>query len=154
MKKIIFLFLVFYLLALSGNLMAEEWGHGFTLVSQKTDGRQIMDKFMPVKRPSSLLLKPEFSIGVFNHNKDFYNFNFTEELKWVKKPNWGKFWKGAMYGALIGGGSLAIIGYLSGDDEPSGTLDIFVMTAEQKALWGALIGGIIGGVIGGLIAAL
>ncbi len=154
MKKIIFLFLVFYLLALSGNLMAEDWGHGFTLVSQKTDGRQIMDKFMPVKRPSSLLLKPEFSIGVFNHNKDFYNFNFTEELKWVKKPNWGKFWKGAMYGALIGGGSLAIIGYLSGDDEPSGTLDIFVMTAEQKALWGALIGGIIGGVIGGLIAAL
>ena len=154
MKKIIFLFLVFYLLALSGNLMAEEWGHGFTLVSQKTDGRQIMDKFMPVKRPSSLLLKPEFSIGVFNHNKDFYNFNFTEELKWVKKPNWGKFWKGAMYGALIGGGSLAIIGYLSGDDEPSGTLDIFAMTAEQKALWGALIGGIIGGVIGGLIAAL
>jgi len=154
MKKIIFLFLVFYLLALSGNLMAEEWGHGFTLVSQKTDGRQIMDKFMPVKRPSSLLLKPEFSIGVFNHNKDFYNFNFTEELKWVKKPNWGKFWKGAMYGALIGGGSLAIIGYLSGDDEPSGWIDIFVMTAEQKALWGALIGGIIGGVIGGLIAAL
>ena len=153
-KKIVSLFFILSLFSLSGNLIADEWSHGFTHANQKTDSRQIMDKFMPVKRPSSLLLKSEFSIGVFNHNKDFYNFKFTEELKWVEKPNWGKFWKGAMYGALIGGGSLAVIGFMSGDDEPSGTLDIFVLTAEQKALWGALIGGVIGGLIGGLIAAL
>jgi hypothetical protein len=153
-KKFVSLFFIFSLFSLSGNLVADEWSHGFTLTNQKTDSRQIMDKFMPVKRSSSLLLKAEFSIGAFNHNKDYYKIKFTDELKWVEKPNWRKFWKGAMYGALIGGGSLAIIGFMSGDDEPSGTLDIFALTAEQKALWGALIGGILGGLIGGLIAAL
>jgi hypothetical protein len=153
-KKIVSLFFIFSLFSLSVNLMAEEWGHGFKLVMQKTDSRHIKDKFIPVKHASFSLLKPEFSIGAFNHNKDFYNMKFTKGLKWVEKPNWGKFWKGAMCGALIGGSSLAIIGFMSGDDEPSGTLDIFALTAEQKALWGALIGGVIGGLIGGLIAAL
>ena len=132
--------------------MAEEWSHGFTLANQKTDSQQIKDKFIPVKHASFSLLNPEFSMGTLNHNKDLYNMKFTKELKWVKKPDWGKFWKGAMYGALIGGSSLAVIGFLSGDDEPSGELDIFALTAEQKALWGALIGGVLGGLIGGLIA--
>ena len=149
-KIIVALFFIFSLLSLSGNLIADEWSHGFTLANQKTNSRQIMDKFMPVKRPSSLLLKPEFSIGVFNHNKDFRNIKFYEEPKWVEKPNWGKFWKGAMYGALIGASSCATIGLLSGDDKPG----FFALTAGDKALMGALIGGIIGGLIGGLIAAL
>ena len=153
-KKFVALFFIFSLFSISGNLMAEEWGHGFTLVSQKTGGRQIMDKFIPVKRPSFLLLKPEFSIGVFNHNKDFSNFKFAEEPKWVEKPNWRKFWKGAMVGALIGGLSGAFIGYLGGDDEPEGEFPIFVMTAETKGCFGAIIGAAVGGLIGGLIAAL
>jgi len=153
-KKFVSLFFIFSLFSLSGNLMAEEWGQGFTLESQKTDSQQIIDKFIVAKRASFLLLKPELSIGVFNQSKDFCNIMFYEEPKWVEKPNWGKFWKGAMYGALIGGGSLAVIGFMSGDDEPSGMLDIFAMTAGQKALCGALIGGVIGGIIGGLIAAL
>ena len=149
-KKLVSLFFILSLFSLSGNLVADEWSQGFTLVNQKKDSQQIMDKFTVVKRPSSLLLKPEFSIGVFKHNKPLYNFKYAQELKWVKKPNWGKFWKGAMYGALIGGGSLAIIGFLDGDDKPV----FLAFSAEEKALMGLVIGGIVGGLIGGLIAAL
>jgi hypothetical protein len=153
-KKFVSLFFIFSVFSLSANLRSEEWSHGFTLVDQKTNSWQIMGKFMPAKSPSFSLLKPEFSIGSFNHNKVLYNFKLAEELKLVEKPDWSKFWKGAFYGALIGGSSLAIIGFLSGDDEPSGTLDIFVFTAGEKAFIGLVVGGIIGGLIGGLIAAL
>jgi hypothetical protein len=155
MKKIILLFLVFYLLALSGNLMAEEWGHGFTLVSQKSEGRQIMDKFIPVKRPSFLLLKPEFSVGEFSHNKDFFNIQFHDRLKLPEKlKNLRKILKGVGYGFVIGGSCGAIIGYGLGDDEQwKGGLDSPGTPAVAKAFAGALIGAVIGGIIGGIIAA-
>ncbi len=151
-KKFVALFFIFSLFSISGNLMAEEWGHGFTLVSQKTDGRQIMDKFIPVKRSSFSLLKPEFSIGVFNHNKDFFNIKFHDQLKWPEKSNLRKILKGVGYGIVIGGSGGAIIGYGIGDDEPCG-LDFGGTPAVLKALTGAAIGGVIGGIIGGIIAA-
>ncbi len=154
MKKIIFLFLVFYLLALSGNLMAEEWGHGFTLVSQKSDGRQIMDKFIPVQHPSFLLLKPEFSVGEFSHNKDFFNIQFHDQLKWPENSNLRKILKGVGYGFVIGGSAGAIIGYGIGDDEQwKGGLDSPGTPAVAKAFAGALIGALTGAIIGGIIAA-
>ena len=56
------------------------------------------------------------------------------------------------YGALIGAGIGAIIGYATGDDhvETGGGLFRFdfTYTAEQKALNGGLLGGLLGGVIG------
>ena len=153
-KKFVALFFIFSLFSISGNLMAEEWGHGFTLVSQKTDGRQIMDKFIPVKRPSFLLLKPEFSIGVFNHNKDFFNIQFHDQLKWPEKSNLRKILKGVGYGFVIGGSCGAIIGYGLGDDEEwKGGLDSPGTPAVAKAFAGALIGALTGAIIGGIIAA-
>jgi len=133
--------------------MAEEWGHGFTLVSQKTDGRQIMDKFIPVKRPSFLLLKPEFSIGVINHNKDFFNIQFHDQLKWPEKPKWWKILKGVRYGIVIGGSGGVIIGYGIGDHESGGLDSGENLSGLKGALMGAAIGGVIGGIIGGIIAA-
>ena len=152
-KKFVALFFIFSLFSISGNLMAEEWGHGFTLVSQKTDGRQIMDKFIPVKRPSFLLLKPEFSIGVFNHNKDFFNIQFHDQLKWPEKSNLRKILKGVGYGIVIGGSSGAIIGYMIGDHESGGLDSGDMLPGLKEVLMGAAIGAVIGGIIGGIIAA-
>ncbi len=152
-KKFVALFFIFSLFSISGNLMAEEWGHGFTLVSQKTDGRQIMDKFIPVKRSSFLLLKPEFSVGEFNHNKDFFNIQFHDQLKLPEKlKNLRKILKGVGYGFVIGGSAGAIIGYGIGDDEPW-SLDSPGTPAVLKALAGVAIGAVIGGIIGGIIVA-
>ncbi len=152
-KKFLVLFFLFSLLALSGNLMAEEWGHKFTLVDQKTDSQQIMGEFIPVLLPSFLLLKPEFSVGEFSHNKDFFNIQFHDQLKWPEKlKNLRKILKGVGYGIVIGGSGGAIIGYGIGDDEPWG-LDFGGTPAVLKALTGAAIGAVIGGIIGGIIAA-
>lgn len=133
--------------------MAEEWGRKFTLVNKKTDSQLIIDKFIPVTFPPFLVMKPEFSVGVFSHNKDFSNSQFHSQLKWPENSNLRKILKGVGYGALIGGGSGAIIGYAIGDDEPGG-LDSSGTSAGLKALMGAVIGAVIGGIIGGLIAAL
>lgn len=147
-RKFIALFFILFLMVFSKNAMAKELGHGFTLLIQKTSDRQIMDKFSLVKSPSIPILEPKLSFDVFSNNNNFFNIKYTEELKWVNKPNWNKFWKGAMYGALIGGSSLAILGYLSGDDE-SGWIRF---SAGQKAFYGAIFGAVIGGIIGGFIA--
>ncbi len=152
-KKFVALFFIFSLFSISGNLMAEEWGHGFTLVSQKTDGRQIMDKFIPVKRSSFLLLKPEFSIGVFNHNKDFFNIQFHDQLKWPEKSNLRKILKGVGYGIVIGGSGGAIIGYMIGDHESGGLDSGDILPGLKEVLKGVAIGAVIGGIIGGIIAA-
>ena len=57
--------------------------------------------------------------------------------------------KGIEYGALIGAGLGAIIGYANGDDHgvKTGGIGIY-FTAEQKALGGGLLGGLLGSVIG------
>jgi hypothetical protein len=52
---------------------------------------------------------------------------------------------GGMAGAIIGG----LIGYASGDDEPTpGQLELFLLTAGEKAGMGAVIGFIPGALIG------
>ena len=157
-KKFLVLFLLFSLLALSGNLMAEEWGHKFTLVDQKTDSQQIMGEFIPVLSPSFLLLKPEFSVGEFSHNKDFFNIQFHDQLKWPEKSNLRKILKRVGWGILIGGSAGAIIGYgigygIGDDEQWKGGLDSPGTPAVLKAFAGAAIGAVIGGIIGGIIAA-
>ncbi|GMR12872.1 MAG: hypothetical protein BMS9Abin29_1066 [Gemmatimonadota bacterium] len=66
----------------------------------------------------------------------------TERFSSAGYPN---RWKGFGWGAVIGGGLGAIIGFASGDDPPSG---FFTITAEEKAaalgVAGALVGGISG----------
>ena len=51
-------------------------------------------------------------------------------------------------GALIGGGSLALLGILSGDDDPG----MFSFSATDKAVGGLIVGGIVGAGIGGIRA--
>jgi hypothetical protein len=98
-------------------------------------------------------LKPEFSIGVFNHNKDFFNIQFHDQLKLPVKSNLRKILKGVGYGIVIGGSGGAIIGSMIGD-HGSGGLDSPAMLSGLKGvLMGAVIGAVIGGIIGGIIAA-
>lgn len=153
MKKIIALLLIFSPVLLSGNLIAKEWKHsfslktqkvnewkyGFTLSTQKTTEQLIMKKFTPEKKNSIILLEPKFEMDVsFLH---LNNINIGEIIG-------SKFWKGFLYGGLIGGATGAFVGLISGDDEGGW----FAMTAGDKALIGAALGIVIGGVIGGIIA--
>ena len=62
-KKFISLFLVFSLVALSGNLMAKE-RKGATLRIQKKDGQQVNGELIAVKKNSLLLLDAETSSDI------------------------------------------------------------------------------------------
>ncbi len=149
MKKFIALLLIFSPVLLSGNLVAKEWKHsfslktqkakewkyGFTLSTQKTTEQYIMEKFTPEKKNSIILLEPKFEMDVSFANG--ININFSSE-----------FWKGFLYGGLIGGAAGALMGFISGDDR-SGW---FAWTAGQKAVGFGAVGFVVGGVIGGIIA--
>ncbi len=156
MKKFIALFLIFSPVLLSGNLVAKEWKHsfslktqkakewkyGFTLSTQKTTEQLIMDKFTSEKKNSIILLEPKFEMDVSFANR--ITFNTGEIFS-------SKFWKGFLYGGLIGGAAGALMGLISGDDILSGW---FAMTAGQKAVALGAVGFVVGGVIGGIIAAV
>ncbi|MCZ4318645.1 hypothetical protein O4H26_06560 [Aequorivita viscosa] len=51
-------------------------------------------------------------------------------------------------GAIIGGGSLALVGLLSGDDDKG----IIYFSASDKSMMGLIGGGFIGGMVGGITA--
>lgn len=62
------------------------------------------------------------------------------------------FLRGAALGGGIGAGSGVIMGLASGDDDAQYTF--FALTAEEKAVLGAIVLGGAGAVVGGLIGAL
>jgi len=134
-KKFIALFLVFSILALSGSLYAKE-RRGAKLIITKKDGQQIGGELIIVK-PNSLLLLDTEGKGVSVDIADI------KVIRIVKKS---KLWKGAGIGLLIGGGTGALLGYMSGDDPP----DFISFTAEDKALIFGVGLGSIGLLIGGV----
>ena len=81
-------------------------------------------------------------------NSQSYSFANILKIRFRRVASTGR---GLMYGAIIGGGTLGIIGFASGDD-PKNTW--FSSTAGEKAagglIFGAFFGAIIGGVSGGL----
>ena len=147
-NKFIPLFLIFYLLILSGNLYTKE-RRGVELVVQKKDGKQRTGELIAVKKNSLLLLDSEgVDVSV--------NIGEIRIIKIVKKSKslvLGGI--GLVSGAAIG----ALIGYLQGDDPPFilmgwGSRPIgrgpSLFTDDEKALAFGITCGIAGGLLGAI----
>lgn len=132
-NKTIALFLVFSLLALSGNLYAKK--RGAELIITKKDGQQIRGELIAVKK-NSLLLSSESGADV--------TINIAE-IRIIEISKKGKAGKDAFYGLLIGGGFGVLFGELG-----SGLSVELGLRKHTFALWGGLLGGIFGA-LGGLV---
>ena len=137
MKKFISLFLVFSILALSGNLLAKE-RKGADLIIQKTDGQQVRGELIAVKENSLLLLERESGADVMVSIRD------VNVITMVKKS---KLWKGAGIGFFVGGIAGAVFGAANADADK---LDL--PTGHAMLLVGG-IGGALGLLVGGGIGA-
>ena len=133
MKKFVALFLVFSLLALSGNLYAKK--KGAELAVEETDGQQVRGELIAVKQNSLLLLDSEAADVSIDVSK-------IKNITIVKKS---KVFLGAGLGLLIG----AVAGAVIGKSIEEGH-DIPVVGPTAGA---GIIGGVAAGVIGGLIGA-
>ena len=137
MKKFIALFLVFSILAISSNLYAKE-RRGAELIILKKDGQQVGGELIAVKQNSLLLKDSESGADASVDIKDI------KKITIVKKS---MFWKGVLYGLLIGGGG----GAMWGATNPGTDAEAWVYSLALAAVFGppgALIGGIIGVVAG------
>jgi len=142
-KKFVSLFLVFSLLALSGNLMANE-RRGAELVIQKVDGQQIRGELIAVKKNSLLLLNSE-GADVSVDIKDIVTINVIKGSKLLV---------GAGLGLLIGGSAGALWGLILGSDEPYESEEpgeVVTRKASQKALTIGILFGLIGTIGGGIM---
>ena len=149
-KKLISLFLVFSLFALSIDLYAKK--RGIKLVIIKTDGIYTRGELIAVKEESLLLLDSETGADV---SINIWNVKAIE-IKGKSKAGKGRG-KGAHYGLLIGGGfgvlagagTVGLFGSMGADvSDVGGTLLTIVIAGAIFGAVGAIIGGIIGGIIG------
>jgi hypothetical protein len=136
MERVVSLLMVISLLGLSENLMAGE-RRGAMLIVQKKEGSQENGELIAVKQNSILLLGSSSGTDV---SIDVTDIN---TIKIVKKS---RALSGLGIGSLIGGGSGAAIGFLSGDDPPEQWL--FNFSAGEKALIAGMALGVVGGLIG------
>jgi len=135
-QKFIALFLVFSLLALSGNLFAKE-RRGAKLIIAKKDAQQVEGELITVKPNSLLLLDAE--------GKDVsVDIADIKVIRIVKKS---KVWTGAGLGFLICGGSVAMYNHLFFKENHESDLK-HIFTAFL-----GLIGGAAGALGGGFIGA-
>jgi len=131
-KKFITLFLIFSLVALSGNLYAKK--RGTELIIQKRDGQQIRGELIVVKKNSLLLLESESSADVS------VNINEIKVIKVMKKSKW---LLGAGLGLLIGalGGALIDSKQNASDcTECPGDEHGFLIGAPLGTLTGVIVG--------------
>lgn len=136
MKKFVSLFLVFFLLTLSGNLYAKE-RQGAKLQITKKNGIQIAGELITVKPNSLLLLNTEgrdVSVDI-------------ADIKVIRVMKKSKLWTGAGLGALIGGGGTAMYKHLFFNENGEQELK-YIFTALL-----GLIGGAAGALAGGFIGA-
>ena len=136
MKKLISLFLVFSILALSANLYAKE-RRGAKLIVTKKDGQQIEGELITVKPNSLLLLDTE--------GKDVsVDIADIKVITIVKKS---KVWQGVGIGFSIGASGGALLGATTDvgfDDDGRFSWILF---------WGVIFGvpcALIGGILGDL----
>jgi hypothetical protein len=138
MKKVLALFLVFSILALSGNLYAKE-RKGAELIIHKKDRVAVHGELIAMKK-DSLLLK-EADSGTDNS----MFFAEIREIKIVRKTKAGT---GALIGSLALGG-LTAIGFLTSDDlwlpaVPGGVAGYIILIGGLGGLIGAGLGAISG----------
>ena len=153
MKKFTALLLIFSLMAISCTTMttqrqkrveSSKEGRGAKLIVTKKHGRHISGELITVKPNSLLLLDGKSGVDVSVDFKDI------KIIKIIKKS---KFWKGSLYGLLLGGGLgvAAIVSAISKGEEEIGVGEVILGTALYGAIAGAvgyLIGGIIGASLG------
>jgi len=87
MKKIIPLFLVFSLLALSGNLLAKE-RRGAELIVQKKDGQQVRGELITVKEHSLLLLDSKGKDASIDNCEEITGFAWLTGRRMYRSNNW------------------------------------------------------------------
>ena len=138
MKKFVSLFLVFSLLALSGNLIANE-RRGAKIVIQKKDGQQVRGELLVVKKDSLLLLS-DFWTDVSVDIKD------VKVIKIVRKSK-------AKIGLLAGGALGALLGLMTYKKPVKKGMITLDFGPEYVAGGGGLLGGLIGLCIGAGIGA-
>jgi len=138
-KKLLSLFLVFFLLALSGNLYAKE-RRGAKLQITKKNGIQTAGELITVKPNSLLLLNTE--------GRDV-SVDITD-IKVIRVVKKSQVEKSALYGCLIGAGLGFMTGLISGDDPP-GTWFVPMTAGQKAAIGGVALGalGLLGGVLFG-----
>ena len=139
-KNFIALFLVFYLLALSGNLYAKKRGVELKII--KKDGHLIRGELITVKANSLLLLDSGTGADVSVDIKDIVVITIVKKSKALV---------GATFGALAGGGIGAVVVPLI--DAPAPIIFSSMAAEEKTILGGIFFGFIIGVVCGGLIGA-
>lgn len=135
MERAVSLLMVISLMGLSENLIAGE-RRGAMLMVQKKDGSQENGELIAVKQSSILLLGSSSGTDVSIEVTDI------NTIKIVKKS---RALSGLGLGSLIGGGSGAAIGFLSGDDPHN---QLFSFSAGEKALIAGVALGIVGGLVG------
>jgi len=140
-KKLVSLFLVFSLMAISCASLrttgSKREKHGVKLIVTKKDGQQIRGELITVKPNSLLLLNiigRDVSVGI-------------ADIKVIRVVKKSKVLHGIGLGLLIGGGTGALIGFSGGDD----TSGFMSFTAAEKALLGGIFLGAIGLLVGGAL---
>jgi len=141
-KKLISLFLIFFLVMLSMNLYAKE-RRGAKLIVTKKDGQQIRGELIAVK-PNSLLLLDTEGKDVSVDIKDI------EEIVIVKKS---KLLLGAGIGLLFGAVIGALIGLSEGEDPVVRGVPP-PLSVEDKVLGYGFYIGFSGGSLGGIAGAI
>jgi len=134
MKKFIALFLVFSILALSGNLIAKE-KKGADLIIKKTDGTQVRGELIAVKQNSLLLLERDSGVDWTIDTVD------TQAIT-IKKKSHLLEWSAA--GLLLGTG----VGFMIGSSLESYDSSAWNLTEGMPTAAGTIVGGAIGLVAG------
>lgn len=140
-ERIIVIIVLFAVTVLATDSYAKEKKHGSQLVIQKEDGQIIKAELLAVKESKLILIDSVSLSGMTLDIKD---------IKSIRIAKKSKFFQGLGYGLLIGGGSGALLGFLSGDDDPGW----FSFKAGQKAMMGGLAFGILGTSTGGIWGAI
>jgi len=135
--KFLSLFLIFSLVILSGNIMAQE-KNGAKLVVMKNDGQQVTGELITVKKDSLLLLETETQSDL---SVDIKDVNTIKIIK--KKPMLGMGLGGLMLGAVARG--VMHSNLEKDEDDPA-----FAPKVHKTFTW-AGIGGAIGIVAGAIL---
>jgi len=138
MKKFVSLFLIFSLLALSGNLIAKE-RRGAELIVQETDGTQVRGELIAVKENSLLLMERYSGADVSVDIKD------VGVITIVKKS---KILQGASIGAFVGFTCGAV--YVLSTQSTQYWWNNRVTYATLYGVIGACIGALFGGIPGSI----
>lgn len=141
MKVFVPVFVLLGLLFLVSGSSAKEKDNGALILVQKIDGQRIEGELLAVKDTNLILMDSGNLSGI---TEDIHEISTIQILKK------SKFFKGLGYGLLIGGGSGALLGLLSGDDQEGWVR----FSAGEKARMGGIGFGILGASLGGIWGAI